>query len=131
LAGALNHLQVSGLTTNIYVVLTGAMTPPQKQIGCKKKELNTGFYLHLVGWFKDHHPGFKEIPLECPEIHLVKEPESIHNTNTEADPSIEEMYGGAEFYFTSGKDPTKETSVFRATRQLAIALFQQTGHLLL
>ena len=89
MARALNGIRNLGATSNIYVVLCGAMTPAQKTIVRNKRELDTGFYLHLLRWFKAHHPGFGGMELECPRIHLVEDAESLHNTDEEGDAVVE------------------------------------------
>ena len=89
IAGALNRVESLGSSSNIYVVLCGSMTPAQKTIVRNKCEIDTTFYLHLVRWFKAHHPGFKDVNLDCPEIHRVEDAESPHNTDEEGDRFIE------------------------------------------
>ena len=64
------------------------MTPVQKAI-VHNKCIDTTFYLHLVCWFRAHNPGFKDLNLDCPQIHLVEDTESPHNTDKERDPTTE------------------------------------------
>ena len=122
--GALNKVQSLGTSSNIYVVLCGPMTPSQKNIVRNKREINTNFYLHLVRWFKAHHPGFRDVDLQCPQIHLVEDAESPHNTDEEGDPATEAQCDEGLFYFTNGNAPKKETSVYRTTRELAMAILE-------
>ena len=100
------------------------MTPAQKTIVRNKREIDTTFYLHLVRWFKAHHPGFKDVTLDCPKIHLVEDVESPHNTDQEGDPLIKTQFEEGVFYFTSGHEPRKETSVCKTTRELAMAILE-------
>ena len=117
--------KLSEKSSNIYIVLVGSMTPSQKKIVRMKKEFLREFYFALLKWFKDHHPGFSNVELECPEINLVEDPESIHNTDEEGNPDIENQIDGADYFFTSGEEPTKDTSVYKTSRQLALALLEQ------
>lgn len=128
IAGALKHLQSSGITSNIYIVITGAMTPTQKQIVAKKTELDKTLFLDLLAWFKENHPGYEGIDIDCPEIPLIKDPDSINNTDEEEDINIEttEEEGGT-YYFSSGSDPTKETSIYQTSRKLALSLLKGAG----
>ena len=119
--GELDHY---GHPSNIYIVLTGSMTPAQKTLVRRKREFDRRFYIGLLKWFKVHHPGFESVSLQCPEINLVEDPESIHNTDEEGNAEVENKFIGADVYFTSGEDPQKDTSVFKTTRALALALLE-------
>ena len=98
------------------------MTPAQKTIVRNKRDIDITFYLHLVRWFKAHHPGFKDVTLDCPKVNLVEDTESPHNTDNKGDPLIETRCEDGVFYFTSGNEPRKESSVFKTTRELAVAI---------
>ena len=100
------------------------MTPAQKTVVRNKRGIDTTFYLHLVRWFKAHHSGFNDVTLDCPNINLVEDAESPHNTDEEGDPLIEMQCEDGVFYFTSGNEPRKETSVFKTTRELAVAILE-------
>ena len=128
ISGALKHLQSSGIRSNIYIVITGAMTPTQKQIVSKKTELDKALFLDLLAWFKENHPGYEGVDIDCPEIPLIKDPDSPNNTDEEGDINIETTEEeGATYYFTSGTDPTKETSVYQTSKKLALSLLKGTG----
>ena len=124
IAGALNRLHSAGSSSNIDVVLCGSMTPAQKTIVHNKREIDATFYLHLIRWFKAHHSGFDDVTLDCPTVNLVEDAESPHNTDEEGDPLIEMQCEDGLFYFTSGNEPRKETSVFKTTRELAVAILE-------
>ena len=124
LARKLGELDQHGHPSNIYIVLTGSMTPAQKTLVRKKREFNRRFYTGLLTWFRVHHPGFESVSLQCPEINLVEDPESIHNTDEEGNAKVENEFTGADVYFTSGEDPQKDVSVFKTTRALALALLE-------
>ena len=100
------------------------MTPAEKTIVHNKRVLNTNFYLNLRCWFKAQHAGFADIELVCPEINLVEDAESPRNTDKEGDPVIETQCNEGVFYFTSGNEPRKETSVFETTPELAMSILQ-------
>ena len=106
----------------MYVVLCGAMTPAQKAIVRQKKVIDSTFYKNLIHWFKAHHPGFRYKDLDPPEIHLVEDDETHHNTDSEGDPKVETRCEEGVFYFTSGNNPRRDTSVYKTTRELALAI---------
>ena len=87
--------------------------------------MDKDFYLNLLRWFKSQHPGFSDIVIECPEINLIEEPGSNHNTDEDGDPEIEKQYEGSVYYFTSSNDPNTETSVYKTTKSLALALLER------
>ena len=83
------------------------MTPSQKNIVRNKQEIKTNFYLHLVRWFKAHCPGFRDVDLQFPKIHLMVDAQSSHNTDEEGDLATETQCDERVFYFTSGNAPKK------------------------
>ena len=59
---------------------------------------------------------------------MIKDPDSPNNTDEEGDINIETTEEeGATYYFTSGTDPTKETSVYQTSKKLALSLLKGTG----
>ena len=131
IVGALNKIKSLGTISNIDVLLCGPMTPAQKIIVRNKRVLNTNFYLNTLRWFKAHHAGFADVELECPEINLVENVELPRNTDEEGDPVIETQCNEGVFYFKSENKPRKETSVFKTTRELAMAILQNRAALTL
>ena len=71
------------------------------------------------------HPGFEDVDLNCPEINLIEDPETEHNTDIEGDPDVEKRMEGAVFYFTSSGEPTKDTAIYSSTKRLALALLEK------
>ena len=65
ISGALKHLQSSGIRSNIYIVITGAMTPTQKQIVYLKKQSWIKHYF-LTSWL-----GSKRIILGTKVLTLI------------------------------------------------------------
>ena len=100
------------------------MTPAQKTIVRQKKNIDTKFYKCLIRWFKAHHPGFKYKDLNPPEIHLVEDAETPQNTDMEGDSRLETRCEEGVFYFTSGNDPRRDTSIYKTTRELALAILE-------
>ena len=125
LSAALNRIQSTGLHSNIYVVLTGKMMPAQKNIVRGQKELNQTFFLDLLAWFKDVHPGFKDVDLNCPEINLIEDPETEHNTDIEGDPDVEKRMEGLISYFTSSRELIKDRPIYSYTRRLVLTLLEK------
>lgn len=127
-AGALNCLHQSGVASNIYVVLNGRMTPTQKDIVRKKAELDTRLYFGLLHWFKEHHPAFRDLVIEdessAVNIELVEDPDSDSNTDIPGDPAKENKEEGATFYFSGGGEPTTDTSVYKTSRELVMAILK-------
>eukprot|EP00975_Prorocentrum_lima_P018284 3852369-Prorocentrum_lima.AAC.1 len=121
LARALNCLNQSGVTSNIYVVINGRMTPTQKEIVRKKAELDKDLYFALLHWMKAHHPGFRDVEIDVssdPKIELIEDDLS---PDTAGDPEVEKRDNGAIYFFSSGSDPTRETSVYKTSKELVMA----------
>ena len=127
MAGALKHLETANVTSNIYVVIAGAMTPKQKDIIKRKAVLNKQLFLHMLAWFKENHPGYEGVNMQCPEIPLIMDPDNQQNVDDEGDVKVEKKEEGAVYYFSSGSDPTKETSVYETSKKLAISLMKNQG----
>jgi hypothetical protein len=134
LAGALNCLNQSGVTSNIYVVITGRMTPTQKEIVRKKAELDKDLYFSLLHWLKAHHPAFRDVEIDessDPKIELIEDPSSDSNTDIVCDPDVEKRDDGAIFFFSSGSDPTRETSVYKTSKELVSSVYKTSKELVL
>jgi hypothetical protein len=128
-AGALDCLHQSGNSSNIYVVLNGRMTPTQKEIVRKKAELDIPLYFGLLRWFKAHHPAYKDVPIgdaTSPlKVELIEDPLTDANTdNDKPDDPKENREDGATFYFSGGGEPTTDTSVYRSSKELVMALLK-------
>jgi hypothetical protein len=128
-AGALDCLHQSGNSSNIYVVLNGRMTPTQKEIVRKKAELDISLYFGLLRWFKAHHPAYKDVPIgdaTSPlKVELIEDPETDANTdNDKPDDPNENSEDCATFYFSGGRDPTTDTSVYKSSKELVMALLR-------
>ena len=127
--GALDCLHQSGNSSNIYVVLNGRMTPTQKEIVRKKAELDIPLYFGLLRWFKAHHPAYKDVPIgdatSSLKVELIEDPSTDANTdNDKPDDPKENREGGATFYFSGGGEPTTDTSVYRSSKELVMALLK-------
>ena len=59
-----------------------------------------------------------------PEIHLVEDAETPQNTDMEGDSRLETRCEEGVFYFTSGNDPRRDTSIYKMTRELALAILE-------
>eukprot|EP00986_Skeletonema_menzelii_P016993 scaffold16882_cov138-Skeletonema_menzelii.AAC.1 len=127
-ASALHCLHKSGADANIYVVLNGPMTPSQKQIVRRKAELDTNLYFGLLRWFKQHHPAFRDVDIgdegSALKVELIEDKESDANTDQSENPDLENKEEGATFYFSSAGEPTTDTSVYRTTKDLVLALLK-------
>ena len=129
-AGALQCLHKSGVDANIYVVLNGRMTPTQKQIVRRKAELDRELYFGLLRWFKKHHPAFKEVDVGDDEenselkVALIEDRDIQANRDEPGNPDKENKEEGATFHFSSAGEPTTDTSVYRTTKDLVLALLK-------
>ena len=129
-SGAINCLEQSGISSNIYVVLAGRMTPSQKEIARRKAELDKDLYFALLHWLKAHHPNYRHIMIDekvNPRVEVVADPDSDANTDKELDRDVEKRYDGATFYFSSGRDPTKEASVYKTNKELVLAVLDNSA----
>ena len=124
LSGALRCLEESGMTSNIYVVMNGRMTPTQKDIVRRKAELDSGLYFALLHWLKEHHPGFCDVDIDEISELKIELIEDNQVDDDSASPEEENKEEGAVFYFSSGGDPTRETSVYKSSKELVLALLK-------
>ena len=57
-------------------------------------------------------------------IELVEDPDSDSNTDISGDPAKENKEEGATFYFSGGGEPTTDTSVYKTSRELVMAILK-------
>lgn len=124
--GVLNKFQQIR-KSNIFCVLCGRMTPNQKEAVRRRAVLDTTVFLNLLTWFikESGHPAYSDItpPDECPQPHVIVDPDNEHNTNREADANNEECtFEGNSYYFSSNEDPQEGTSVFNSTKMFVKAM---------
>ena len=62
--------------------------------------------------------------LDPPEIQLIEDPATSHNTDREGDPKVETQCEEGVFYFTSQNNPRRDTSIYKTTRELALAILE-------
>jgi hypothetical protein len=86
-------------------------------------------------WFvqQSGHPDFSNtsIPHECPQPLLVEDKETTNNTDYSFDKTVEPMYEGGTYYFSSAQDPSETTSVYGFSERFALAMFQRSAPTLL
>ncbi len=86
-------------------------------------------------WFVQQpgHPGFNNtsIPHECPQPLLVEDKETTNNTNYSFDKTVETMYEGGTYYFSSAQDLSETTSVYGSSERFALAKLQHSAPTLL
>ena len=116
----------------ILCVLSGAMTPKQKDIARQQAEIDTKLFLGLLTWFVKHsgHPGFKNVPVpsECPRPIIIEDPASEHNTDEpspgEKGQKREETFEEGTCYFPTAGDPDSNTNVFKTSQEFAMSLLE-------
>ena len=105
------------------------MTPKQKWIVRRKAMLDTGIYLDLLCWFitESGHGGYAgmDVPEQCPELQLIKERDTVHNTDEEGDPDLECREEPGTYYFSGAGDHHSGTSIFGSDRSFASALWSK------
>jgi hypothetical protein len=131
MGGVFSHLNECHIK-EIVCVLSGAMTPKQKERAREQAKIDTKLYLGLLTWFIEEsgHPAYENIPVptECPRPIIIEDRESKYNTD---DPSTdkkgqerEETFEEGECFFPTAGDPDSNTNVYKTSREFAISLLQ-------
>jgi hypothetical protein len=111
------------------------MTADQRRIVRERSKVDTQLFIDIMTWFvqQSGHPGFNNtsIPHECPQPLLVEDKETTNNTNYSFDKTVETMYEGGTYYFSSAQDPSETTSVYGSSERFALAMFQHSAPTLL
>jgi len=135
IGGVIHQLNKSGFGEHIYCVLCGRMTPDQKRIVRERSKVDTQLFIVIMTWFVEQsgHPGFSNtaIPSKYPQPLLIEDKESTNNTDNPYDKTVETMYEGGTYYFSSAQDPSKSTSVYGSSERFALAMFQHSAPTLL
>ena len=112
----------------ILCVLSGAMTPKQKEIARQRAELDTRLFLGLLTWFIEEsgHPGYEnvQVPAECPRPIIIEDRESKNNTDQPGKPEIENVFEEGTCYFPTMGDPDAETYESKTSQEFAISLLE-------
>jgi hypothetical protein len=131
----MHQLNKSGFGKHIYCVLCGRMTANQRRIVRERSKVDTQLIIDIMTWLvqQSGHPGFNNtsIPHECPQPLLVEDKKTTNNTNYFFDKTIETMYKGRTYYFSSAQDPFETTSVYESSKRFALAMFQCSAPTLL
>jgi hypothetical protein len=135
IGGVIHQLNKSGFGEHIYCVLCGKMTADQRRIVRERSKVDTQLFIDIMTWFvqQSGHPGFNNtsIPHECSQPLLVEDKETTNNSNYSFDKTIETMYEGGTYYFSSAQDPSETTSVYGSSERFALAMFQRSSPTLL
>jgi hypothetical protein len=111
------------------------MTANQRRIVRERSKVDTQLFIDIMTWFvqQSGHPGFNNtsIPHECPQPLLIEDKETTNNTDYPFDETIETMYAGGTYYFSSAQDPSETTSVYGSSERFALAMFQHSAPTLL
>ena len=129
LGGAMSHIRHNEKHQNIYCVLSGHMTPSQKQIARSKCMVDTALYTKIARWFinESGHEGFKDIPEpdDCPQPLIIEDEETQNNTKEPRDDAVENTYGGSSYVFSSGQDTQPRQSVYQTENKFTMAMLKQ------
>ena len=129
LGGAMSHIRHNEKHQNIYCVLSGRMTPSQKQIACSKCIVDTTLYTEIAKWFIDEsgHEGLKDIPEPdgCLQPLIIEDKETQNNTNKPRDVAVENTYGRSSYVFSSGQDAQPRQSVYQTENKFTMAMLKQ------
>jgi hypothetical protein len=135
IGGGIHQLNKSGFGEHIYCVLYGRMTADQRRIVRERSKVDTQLFIDIMTWFvqQSGHPGFNNtsIPHECPQPLLVEDKETTNNTDYSFDKTVETIYDGGTYYFSSAQDPFETTSVYGSSERFALAMFQHSAPTLL
>ena len=131
MGGVFSHLNEHHIN-QILCVLSGAMTPKQKELARQQAEIDTKLYLGLLTWFIEEsgHPAYENIPVptECPRPIIIEDRESKHNTDEpspdENGQKREETFEEGTCYFPTAGDPDSNTNVYKTSQEFAVSLLQ-------
>jgi len=135
LGAVMSHLNQTGISEHIYVVLCGRMTIEQKQIVRLRAKIDTQLFIDILTWFikESGHPGYSNrvIPEECPQPLLIEDKENDNNTDRSVNIDMETNIESGTYYFSSAQEPTEKTSVFESTEKFALAMLKRSAPILL
>ena len=109
-----NHI-VEGAEKSVYTMISGRVTPTQRDIVRRRTEVNTDEYRKLLRWFILNHPSYASIlpPEECPKPIRIGGFESTqNNTENEEDPSVENQFECSTFRFAPRTQINESTGPF-------------------
>ena len=122
IGGVIHQLNKSGFGEHIYCVLCGRMTADQRRIVRERSKVDTQLFIDIMTLFvqQSGHPLFNNtsIPHECPQPLLVEDKKTTNNTNYIFYKTIETMYKGRTYYFSSAQDPSEGMSVYGSPEKL-------------
>jgi SHAQKYF class myb-like DNA-binding protein len=128
MGGAFSYLRESWQCDQILVVLSGAMTPKQKEIARQRAEIDTRLFLGLLTWFigESGHPGYEGIPLptECPRPIIIEDRESKYNTDEPGNKDIEKEFEEGTCFFPTVGDPDATTYEFKTSQEFAMSILR-------
>ena len=89
--------------------------------------MDSDVFLNLLTWFikESGHPAYAGLtpPDECPQPHVIADPDNSNNTNMETDADGGDCtFEGGSFYFSSTDDPNESTGVFDSTKTFVRAI---------
>lgn len=130
MGSVMNNYLKTGANPNVYCIMCGRFTPKQREQAKLKSLLDANKFMNLLDWFIDHsnHSDFKDLekPENCPQPVLIQDEIDSNNTDDELNPSKENIYEGARYYFPSANEPTDDTGVFKSQEAFATAMLKGT-----
>jgi len=131
ISGAMNYLSNNGVN-NIFVMICGATAPKQRPTILQKTAVDIELFKDFQTWFVLNSAchDFKNSPIPD-DVEMLQptiiEDRKDNTTAIEVDPSIENMFGDRQFFFSSAQDPTEESSVYKTSKKFACALINRSA----
>jgi hypothetical protein len=105
IGGVVHQLNKSGFGEHTYCVLCDRMTADQRRIVKERSKVDTQLFIDIRTWFvqQSGQPGFSNTSIlhECPQPLLVEDKETTNNANYPFHKTVETMYEGETYYFSS------------------------------
>ena len=105
-------------------------TPAQRQQTRLKCLLDSEKFFKLLEWFITYsgHSDFEGVikPKDCPQPIIIEDDPNNNTVDHETDPSIENIYEGARYYFPSSYKPNTDSGVFNSQEAFATAMINGT-----
>ena len=135
IGSVLNNYLKTGANPNVYCIMCGRFTPIQRQQARLKCLLDSEKFLKLLEWFINFsgHSDFVTVvkPKDCPQPIIIEDEPNENTVDNETDPSIENKYEGAKYYFPSAYEPNTDSGIFKSQEAFATAMLNGTTPTLL
>ena len=112
---SLNFVNDTNRARDIYTMISGRVTPDQRNIIKRRVSINSDMFNKVFQWLIDNHESYKDmsIPTTQPEaIQIHGFNETTNNTDDSVDKEHEKVFESSTFRFAARGQPTETTGPF-------------------